>query len=200
MCYLTFHLQSSAKQRITWLLKIKPASRPMTHQRLSCLGLMRSWKTLSRNLVCPSFLLTSSPHSFQFTVVAKETWRSPIYSFFKPEVTIKIHIAHFFTCSAKKCKTGASSIQHFQDKGNKSSTANLHHHAVHCFGEDTVNEAVGGESGGSQSSNIFSTFVSQGQCPVTYSYCAHLTPEFQRVPNNLSFFDLCILVPTLLNG
>ncbi|KAF8234288.1 hypothetical protein L208DRAFT_1095239, partial [Tricholoma matsutake] len=101
---------------------------------------------------------------------------------------------------AKKCKTGASSIQHFQDKGNKSSTANLHHHAVHCFGEDTVNEAVGGESGGSQSSNIFSTFVSQGQCPVTYSYCAHLTPEFQRVPNNLSFFDLCILVPTLLNG
>jgi len=40
----------------------------------------------------------------------KETWRSPIYSFFKPKVTIEVHhgrVAHFFTCSSKKCKTKA---------------------------------------------------------------------------------------------
>ena len=36
--------------------------------------------------------------------MAKETWKSPIYSFFKSEVTIEVHkghIAHFFTCYAR---------------------------------------------------------------------------------------------------
>ena len=168
-----------------------PASRPMTHQRLLTLGLMRRWKTLRKNLVHPSFLLTLLPHLFQFTATAKETWKSLIYSFFKSEVTIKVHkghVTHFFTCSAKKCKTGAQGIQCFQDTGDKSSTANLCHHTVHCFGEDTVNEAVRGESGGSQSGNIFSSFASQGKRPVTYSHCVHLIFEFWYVPNYLNIF------------
>lgn len=122
--------------------------------------------------------------SFQFTAMAKETWKSPIYLFFKSEVTIEVHkgcLTHFFTCSAKKCKTGARGVQRFQDTGDKSSTANLCHHAVHCFSEDTVNEAVRGESGGSWSGNIFSAFASQGKCPVTYSHHPHSTPEFQII-------------------
>jgi hypothetical protein len=122
------------------------------------------------------------PQSLRFTAAAKETWRSPIYSFFQSEVTIEVHkgcIAHFFTCSGKKCKTVARGIRCFQDKGDKSSTANLRHHAICCFGEDTVNEAVRGESGGNRSGDIFSAFASQGQHPVTYSHRAHLTPEFR---------------------
>lgn len=118
----------------------------------------------------------------QFTAAAKETWRSPIYSFFKPAVTIEFHngrVAHFFTCSSKKCKTEARGVRRYQDKGDKSSTANLRHHAIRCFGEDSVNEAVKGESGGRRSGNIFSAFASQGQRPLTYSHRAHSTPEFR---------------------
>ncbi|KAF8502338.1 hypothetical protein F5888DRAFT_1871875 [Russula emetica] len=115
-------------------------------------------------------------------LAVKETWRSPIYSFFKPKVTIEVHhgrVAHFFTCSSKKCKTEARGVQRYQDKGDKSSTANLRHHAVRCFGEDTVNESVGGVSGSQRSGNIFSAFASQGQKPVVYSHRAHSGPEFR---------------------
>ncbi|KAI0278254.1 hypothetical protein BC826DRAFT_927159, partial [Russula brevipes] len=55
-------------------------------------------------------------------------WRSPIYSFFKSEVTIEVYngrISHFFTCSAQKCKSKTRGVQCYQDKGDKSSTANL---------------------------------------------------------------------------
>ena len=81
-----------------------------------------------------------------------------LYSFFKPNVTVEVHnghSAHFFSCSAKKCKTRTGGVWCYQDKADKSSTSNLHHHALHCFGEDTVNTAVKGEAGVSHSSNIF---------------------------------------------
>ena len=116
------------------------------------------------------------------TAAAKETWRSPIYSFFKPEVTIEVHngrVAHFFACKAKKCKTEARGVRRYQDKGDKASTANLRHHVIRCFGEDTVNEAIRGESGHRRSGNIFSAFAGQGKRPVTYSHRAHSSNEFR---------------------
>ncbi|KAF8223903.1 hypothetical protein L208DRAFT_1059124, partial [Tricholoma matsutake] len=74
-----------------------------------------------------------------------KTWRSPVYSFFKADVTIEVHkgcIVHFFACSAKNCKTEARGIQHYQDKHNKALTANLCHHTIHCFGQDAIDMAV----------------------------------------------------------
>ncbi len=129
---------------------------------------------------CYSFHVVLS-YSFQFTVAAKKTWRSPIYAFFKPEVKVEIHkghVSHFFTCSAKKCKTEARGIWRYQDKGDKSLTTNLRHHTLRCFSEDTVNEAIKGESGTHRSASIFSAFAHQGQQPITYSHHAHSSPEF----------------------
>jgi len=70
-------------------------------------------------------------------------------------------------------------IQRYQDTGNKSSTANLWHHAARCFGEDVVQTEMNGELGVSQSGNIFNSFAHQGQHPITYSHRAHSTLEFQ---------------------
>src|SRR3984885_2756030 len=122
----------------------------------------------------------------QPSATAKKTWRSAVYSFFKPEVTIEVHegrVSHFFACSAKKCKTSAKGIRRYQDKGDKSSTAtaNLRHHAMRCFGEDTVNMAMKGEPSVDRSGNIFNTFAHQGKQPATYSHRAHSTPEFRYV-------------------
>ena len=144
---------------------------------------MMSWMTLRRNLVRrPLSILSSLSHLFQIIEAAKQTWKSSIYSFFKPEVTIEVHngrVAHFFACSSKNCKTETRGVRRYQDKKDKASTANLQHHAIRCFGEDAVNEALKGESSGSRSGNIFSAFARQGQRPVTYSHRAHLTPEFR---------------------
>ncbi len=118
----------------------------------------------------------------QPSVAAKKTWRSAVYSFFKPEVTIEVHegrVAHFFECSAKKCKTSAKGIRRYQDKADKSSTANLRHHATRCFGEDAVKTAMKGESNVHRSGNIFNTFSRQGKQPITYSHRAHSTPKFR---------------------
>ena len=135
-----------------------------------------------RNSVCICFFCFLSSYSFQSSEAAKKTWRSPVYSFFKPEVTIEVHngrVAHFFTCSVKKCKTSARGIQCYQDKGDKSSTANLRNHTVHCFGEEAVKMAMDGESNTSRSGNIFNSFAHHGKKPVTYSHHAHSMPEFQ---------------------
>lgn len=105
-----------------------------------------------------------------------------MYSFFKHDVTIQVHegrVAHFFTCSAAKCRSGTGGVRRFQDKADKSSTANLRHHAIRCWGEDAVNAAAKGEFGVSRSGDIFSSFARQGQQPVTYSHRAHTTPEFR---------------------
>ena len=142
----------------------------------------RSLMTSRRNLVRIPFFRFLLSYSFRSSEAAKKTWRSPVYSFFKPEVTIEVHdghVAHFFTCSAKKCKTTARGIRRYQDKGDKSSTANLRNHAVRCFGEEAVNMAMDRESSTSRSSNIFNSFARQGKKPVMYSHRAHLMPEFR---------------------
>jgi hypothetical protein len=165
------------------LLNIKPAIGLKNCWRLlKFVQMTREWTSSRKNLVCILAILSYYlHHSFQLSAAAQKTWRSPIYSFFKSDMTIQEHnghVAHFFTCSALKCRSEAGGVRCFQDKGNKSSAANLQHHAVRCFGEDTVNMAVKGEPGVSRSGNIFSRFACQGQQPVMYSHCVHSTPEF----------------------
>jgi len=64
---------------------------------------------------------------------------------------------------ARVCKTSLGGVCHFQDSKDKASTANLHHHAVHCFGEDAVKTAMSIKDAEAQSSSIFAAFAHQGQ-------------------------------------
>jgi hypothetical protein len=127
----------------------------------------------------------------QFTLDNLEkTWRSPIYTFFKPEVTLQYHDGrpcHFFACATKKCKLCAGGMQHFQDSKDKSSTANLKHHVVQCFGEDTVNAAVAGKKTDNCGRLIFSLFACKGKQPVKHSHRVHTNPKVRYV--NLEFFS-----------
>jgi hypothetical protein len=111
----------------------------------------------------------------------KMHWRSPIYSFFKPDVTIQYHQnrpCHFFTCAALKCKTRTGGVRRFQDSQDKASTANLKHHALRCFGEDAVNEAIAGQKPVGRNGSIFALFARKGkQLPVRYSHRVHTNPE-----------------------
>ncbi|KAF8225497.1 hypothetical protein L208DRAFT_1071688, partial [Tricholoma matsutake] len=131
---------------------------------------------------------------------AKKTWHSGIYSFFQPDVIIQKEdgrISHFFACAAKKCKSKVHSVWRFQDKRDKSSTANLKQHATRCFGEEAVCAALKRENF-TPSSNIFTTFAHQGQCPVTYSHRTHTNPEMQnnRPANIVSDPELIKLLTT----
>jgi hypothetical protein len=113
--------------------------------------------------------------------VLKKSWRSPIYSFFKSDgVSVQYHdgrLCHFFPCAALKCKTAAGGVRRFQDSKDRSSTANLKQHAIRCFGEEAVNNAIGGKAAIPPSASIFSLFAHQGQQPVQYSHRAHTNPE-----------------------
>jgi hypothetical protein len=71
----------------------------------------------------------------------------------------------------------AGGIRRFQDYKDKSSTANLKHHAINCFKAEAVDNTIKGKAGLVQSTSIFSLFVCQGQQPVCYSHCTHTNPE-----------------------
>jgi hypothetical protein len=110
----------------------------------------------------------------------KRTWRSPVYTFFNlDDISVQVHDGRpcqFFPCAARKCKTAIRGIRRYQDSTDKASTANLRHHAMRCFGEDTVCNAVKGDNKG-QSGSIFASFAHQGQKPVLYSHRSHTNPE-----------------------
>jgi hypothetical protein len=140
--------------------------------------IVTSWK---KNLVSAFTFILSLSHICHFLAAARKTWRSPIYSFFKPDVAVEIHrgrVSHFFRCAAKRCKTDARGVRRYQDKGDKSSTANLRHHAIRCFGEDCVNMTVNGP-GVALSGNIFNSFAHQGQQPVSVSHRSHTNAELR---------------------
>jgi len=111
----------------------------------------------------------------------KKVWRSPIYSFFKSDgVSIQYHngrMCHFFPCAAWKCKTAVGGVRRYQDSKDKSSTANLKHHAIRCFGEEAVQNTTKGKAGVTQSASIFSIFAHQGQPPVRHSHRTHTNTE-----------------------
>jgi hypothetical protein len=85
----------------------------------------------------------------------------------------------FFPCTALKCKTKAGGIRHFQDSKDKSSTANLKHHAINCFGAEAIDNAIKGKADVARSTSIFSLFARQGQQLVCYSHHTHTNPEVQ---------------------
>ena len=100
-----------------------------------------------------------------FSEAAQLTWRSPIYSFFKSNVSVcyeGTRMYHFFPCSSRRCKSETGGCRRFQDKGDRSSTSNLKAHAIGCFGEEAVKLAISAKAGEARSGNIFSVFVRQG--------------------------------------
>ena len=110
----------------------------------------------------------------------KRSWRSSVYSFFKPKVTVEMYQgrpSHFFTCAAPRCKMKAGGIRRFQDSKDKSSTANLKYHATKCFGAEAVANAANGSDIKGQSSSIFTMFARPGQQPIRYSHRAHTNAE-----------------------
>jgi len=110
----------------------------------------------------------------------RKTWRSAIYSFFSNDVTVQYHdgrLCHFFPCAACKCKTSLGGVRRYQDTKDKSSTTNLKHHAIGCFGEDAVNTALKGKDAGPNSGSIFAAFSRQGQQPMHYSHRMHTNTE-----------------------
>ena len=112
--------------------------------------------------------------------VLKKTWRSAVYSFFKANVTFQYHEGrpcHVFVCAAPKCKGHANVIRRYQDSKDKSSTANLKHHAIRCFGEDVVNAAIAGKKSADRNGSIFTLFARKGKQLVKYSHCVHTNPE-----------------------
>lgn len=84
---------------------------------------------------------------------------------------------HFFPCGARKCKTALGGVRRYQDTKDKSSTTNLKHHAIGCFGEDAVNNAMKGKDAGANNGSIYAAFARQGQQPVHYSHRTHTNPE-----------------------
>jgi hypothetical protein len=90
-------------------------------------------------------------------------------------------LCHFFQCAAQKCKGSLKGIRRYQDSKDKSSTANLKQHAIKCFWEDAVNDAIKGiKTGiknGARSGSIFALFARPGQKPVKYSHRVHTNPE-----------------------
>ena len=125
----------------------------------------RSWVS---NYLCGSlFMLTL----IGFLETLKAHWQSSIYTFFKPEVEFQYFEnwpCHFFTCLTPKCKTHIGSVHHSQDSKDKLSTANLKHHALHCFGADTINAAIGSKKPIECNKSIFALSAHKGKQPVKY--------------------------------
>ena len=130
----------------------------------------------------PANFLLLNCIEFLSTEALKKTWRSPIYAFFKPDVIFEYHDGrpcHFFSCAAPKCKLRVGGVRRFQDSKDKSSTANLKYHALRCFGEDAVNDAIAGKQSTKRNGSIFAMFARKGKQFFNYSHRIHTNPEVQ---------------------
>jgi len=129
--------------------------------------------------LCDSlFMLTL----ISFLEVLKAHWQSPIYMFFKPDIEFQYfenQPCHFFTCPTPKCKTHVGGVCHFQDSKDKFSTANLKHHALQCFGADTINAVIAGKKPIECNKSIFALFAHKGKQPIRYSHHIHMNLEVQ---------------------
>jgi hypothetical protein len=127
-----------------------------------------------------SYILFHNAILINILEALKKTWRSPIYSFFKPDVSFQYYEdrpCHVFSCAGSKCKARARVVRRFQDSKDKASTANLKHHALRCFGEDAVGAAIAGKEATNRSGSIFALFARQGKKLVKYSHRVHTNPE-----------------------
>lgn len=76
---------------------------------------MKRQNLVSLVLIHAYFLFKQNSH----LEIVKKTWRSPIYSFFKPSVRVEYEngrLCHFFPCAARQCKTKAGGVRRFLDK------------------------------------------------------------------------------------
>ena len=133
------------------------------------------------------------------------TWRSPIYSFFKSNVNIQYHegrLVHFFACAARACKSPIGGIRRFQDKQDKSSTANLRSHAIRCFGREAVDTAMNAKDAEAKSGSIFAVFARQRQRPAHHSHRPLTNMEIRCIFRVYSFTSTQFFLPVavLSNG
>jgi len=142
-------------------------------------SLIRRRSSVRRSIIYLSYRSFILP-----TAALKRTWRSPIYSFFQHDVTVQLHhgrLCHFFKCAARHCKTKTGGVHRFQDSKDRSSTANLRHHAINCFGEEAVATATSAVAPKGINQSIFSMFAHQGQKSIQYSHRSHTNIEVRYV-------------------
>ncbi|KAF8239140.1 hypothetical protein L208DRAFT_1162260, partial [Tricholoma matsutake] len=96
---------------------------------------------------------------------------------------------------AHQCKTRAGGVHRFQDKQDKLSTANLHHHAIKCFGHKVVENAQGAPLS-TQSGSMFMVFAWQGKKPVHVSHHSHTNPKDCELQDLLTTGCLHIQAPS----
>ncbi|KAJ7340624.1 hypothetical protein DFH08DRAFT_963494 [Mycena albidolilacea] len=100
----------------------------------------------------------------------KAKWTSPIYGFFRSDVTIDYTDGrkyHFFQCVARHCKSKENGVKRYQDNTDRSSTSNLKKHARQCFGAAAVNSAIEGKTQPRPDGSIFEAFARTGQAQTT---------------------------------
>ncbi|GBE82246.1 hypothetical protein SCP_0406300 [Sparassis crispa] len=89
------------------------------------------------------------------------TWRSPVYTFFKSNVSVEYYNGckcHFFPCAARKCKNPLGGVRRYQDSKDKAFTLNLKTHAINCFGAAAVEAAIKGDKA-PRDGSIFAVFA-----------------------------------------
>ncbi|KAJ7140228.1 hypothetical protein C8R43DRAFT_892910 [Mycena crocata] len=110
-------------------------------------------------------------------------WRSPVYSFYKPTVTIgydKGRKYHFFYCTNPKCRNGKNGgIRRYLDKKDLSSTGNLLGHARVCHGSAAVEAVMRGDEpkAGRRDGSIYAAFARIGSRVKSFSYRPHSKTE-----------------------
>ena len=110
-------------------------------------------------------------------------WRSPIYGFFKANVSVGYDEGrkfHFFKCAAQYCKgKGHKGVRRYLDSKDRAATSNLKTHALRCFGRDLVEAAFENKQSEGRDGSIFAAFARQGQQPVNISHRAHTAEEIR---------------------
>jgi hypothetical protein len=123
----------------------------------------------------------------------QKDWRSKVYAFFQPEVSIKYiddRKCHEFTCNAKSCKGKGKNprvVRRFLDTKDKASTKTLRVHAINCWGRENVDKSENANDIASardalqgaelRDGSITAEFERTGKGKITYSHRAHTEEE-----------------------
>jgi hypothetical protein len=134
--------------------------------------LRRSWVRFPSFFLIPSLTLCSA--------ALQKSWRSAIYHFFNPNVTIGYEderLFHFFKCTARVCKAANGGVRRYQDSKDRNSTTNLKQHAIRCFGAEAVRLCLEPAAAEAANGSIFTAFARQGQQPVHHTHRTHTSTE-----------------------
>lgn len=122
------------------------------------------------------------------------SWSSPIYAVFKPnfiDTTYDGRPCTEFTCAAPHCKSKGRNgriVRRYLDKKDDTSTKNMKTHAVRCWGEELVKNAValgkdwdgiraGLQNAQMKDGRLTAVFQRTGKGKVTYSDRPHTYKE-----------------------